>query len=252
MIKEISFKNNLGQTLRGFVNIPRKYDTAIIILHGFPGSSSHRVKKLSKMLSLLGYLSMGFDFSGTDKSDGKFEDKLMSQEVKEIKYAIDYIKNNYSVKKIILYGHSTGAVDAALYAHKDKRISKLILSGGLVDLKNSAKYDFNEKQISDFKNKGYITYYRSNHWTHRKKLKKAFYNEYFTLDVVKTLKKYKRPILVIHGDKDDVVPIANGYQVFKTANQPKKMVVIKNCNHDFSKLMNKIRLVYEINKFAKK
>ncbi len=248
-IKPISFKNNKNQVLRGVVHIPRKYDTAIVILHGFPGRSSGRAELLAKMFRHRGYLAMRFDFSGTDISDGKFENKLMSQEVKDIKYAIDALEKKYGFKKLILYGHSTGAVDALLYAHQDPRITKLIVSGSLVNLKQCLKYDFTQEQITDFKKKGFITYHAPGTWLDKKKLRKAFYDEYFTLNVKEALKKFKKPILIIHGGKDELVPIVNGYETYNCANKPKELVIIKNTNHRFKGIFNKIRLVYYMHRF---
>jgi hypothetical protein len=81
MEKPISFKNKKGIILRGFVHIPKKYDTALIFLHGFPGSAiGSSGTRIGKTFEKLGYLTLRFSFSGTPPSDGKFEDKLMSQE----------------------------------------------------------------------------------------------------------------------------------------------------------------------------
>ena len=144
MIKNVEFKNKYGLKLKGIVHIPKKYDTAFIYLHGFPGSMSSRAVQVCEMMSKLGYLSLRFNFSGSDTSEGKFQDKLMSKEVDDIEYAIDFLTKNFKFKKLILMGHSTGAIDAALYGYKDKRISKLILSGCVGKLSNAAHYDFND------------------------------------------------------------------------------------------------------------
>ena len=235
MIHSIYFKNQKGQKLRGFIHEPKKFDTAIIVLHGFPGTcTGKRVTGTCKKLEKKGYLAMRFDFSGTNISDGKFENKLMSQEVKELKYAIDFLKKNYKFNKLVLHGHSTGAIDAALYAYKDKRINKLILTGATDDLKKSARFDFTDEMVHDFWTKGYVTYKTPGYWTTGKKLRKAFYDEFFTLSIPKAIKKFKRPLLIIHGNKDDAVPIERAKSLFLMANKPKKLVILKNCDHKFS------------------
>ena len=151
MMRAISFKNRKGLTLRGFIHEPKRYDTAILTLHGFPGSCiGGRVEKTAKQLEKKGFLVMRFDFSCSNLSDGRFEDKLMSEEVKDIKYAIDYLKKNYKFKKLILHGHSTGSIDASLYAYKDKRINKLILSGATDRLDHSAHFDFSDTHTHFF------------------------------------------------------------------------------------------------------
>jgi len=250
MIKQVSFKNGEGLILRGFVNEPKKYETAVISLHGFPGSCESKIqKRLLKNLGKLNYLTLIFDFSGSNKSQGKFENKLMSKEVKDIKYAIDFLCKNYKFKKLVLIGHSTGAIDASLYACKDKRINKLILSGAVSNLKHAAKYDFNDEQIKSFWEKGYIVYKWPGKWTHNKRIKKAFYDEFFTLDIPKAMKKYKKPLLIIHGEKDESVPLKNAKELYKLANKPKKLVVIKGAKHSYDNIKQFKQVVYHIKRF---
>lgn len=235
--KKISFKNSKGQTLRGFINEPDRWNgVAIISLHGFPGSCvGKRLTKTAELLRKKGFLVMRFDFSGTNISDGKFEDKLMSQEVKEIRDAVDFIKKVYDPRKIVLHGHSTGAIDASLYAHKDQRISKLILSGAVDRLDTAARYDFTDRNIRDFWTKGYITYTWGKRWLKNKRLKKAFYDEFFTLDIPRAMKHYRRPLLVIHGSEDTAVPLKCARALYKYAHKPKKLVIIKGADHQYSR-----------------
>ena len=93
----ISFQNKDKQTLRGFVytSFFNHTDTAILFLHGFPGHSAGTARRFCRALSLFGYTAIGFDFSGSDTSDGQFENKLMSKEVEDIKYAIGGYKRDY-------------------------------------------------------------------------------------------------------------------------------------------------------------
>lgn len=191
---------------------------------------------------------MRFEFSGTNTSQGSFEDKLMSQEVKEIKYAIDFLKRNYSFKKLILIGHSTGAIDAALYAYKDKRISKLILTGEVCHLNKAVRYDFNDQQVHDFWTKGYIIYPKRSPWVNGKKLKKAFYDEFFKLDLPGSLRKFKRPVLIVHGEKD-AIPVSEPKELFRLIKQPKKLVIIKGANHGFKERVHTKQLISAIHKF---
>ena len=263
MKKPISFKNGYGLTLRGFAYIPRyerkktnkehsqqKNDTAILFLHGFPGNcEGGTAKRIGKSFSQLGYLTMVFDFNGTRSSDGKFEDKLMSKEMKDIKYAIDFLYKNYKFKKLVVIGHSTGAIDAALYAYHDKRINKLILMGAESNLKHSVMYDFTDQQVHDFWTKGYIVYTHGKKWLRNKKLKKAFYDEFFTLDIKKSIKKYKRPLLIIHGEKDEAIPLTDPKELYHFAHKSKKLVIVKDADHRFTKKKYWDVLVREIEKF---
>ena len=252
-MKAIEFQNGRGLTLRGFVHVPQKYDTAIIFLHGFPGNAQgFTSSRFMEAISRTHYLLLVFNFSHTPPSDGKFEDKLMSREADDIKYAIDFLEKNDPWKQLILAGISTGAIAASLYAHRDKRISKLILLGAESDTKHSVHYDFTDQQVQEFWMKGHIVYNRPGHWVHRKRLKKAFYDEFFTLDIPQAIKKYKKPLLIIHGEKDEAVPLKEAMELFKMANPPKKLAIIKGADHRFSQPQQFRKVMKVIHKFIKK
>lgn len=220
--------------MRGILHVPKRFDTAVIFCHGFPSTSrGHTATRIGRDLGSR-YLTLCFDFSGTPNSDGKFEDKRMSREVEDIRSAIDFISKNYTFKQLVLIGHSTGAIDASLYAHMDKRVSKVVLTGAVHDLANAARYDFTDYQMNEFWKKGFIVYRRPKHWVNSKKLRKAFYDEFFTLDIPYAIKKYHKPLLIIHGENDVIPWDREGYALYKLANKPKKFVLIKDADHAFS------------------
>ncbi len=250
MAMSIQFKNKDSLTLRGFVHTPWSYDTAIVYIHGFPSHCNSRTsKRICRALRLCGYLVLRFDVSNTMSSDSSFEKKLMSKEAEDIKYAIEFLEKNYKYKQLVLLGVSTGAVEACLYAYKDKRIDKVILLGGESNLKKAVHYDFSDEQIKDFKEKGFIIYDAPRTWYHRKRLNRAFYDEFFTLDVKKALKKYKKPLLIIHGGKDEAVPVSNARELYFIANEPKRVVIIKGADHRFSSFLHGAQVLWHIRKF---
>jgi len=254
MENKISFKNQKGTILRGFVHEPKKYNTALIFCHGFPSSAiGESATRVGKTFEKLGYLTLRFSFSGTPPSDGKFEEKLMSQESREIKFAIDFLTKHYAFKKLVLFGHSTGAIDLALYAHKDKRITKVILGGAVSRLDEAVHYDFSDKDVRSFWKKGYITYDKPGKWVHKKRLKRTFYDEFFTLNVLNAIKKLRRSLLIIHGEKDELIPVnKDPHEVYEAANRPKKLVIIKGADHSFSGKKHWNQVVKGIKTFVEK
>ncbi len=226
MLQPVKFNNQGGLTLRGFVHKPKQYDTAIIFLHGFPSTcQGFTAVRIAKTISKLPYLFLTFSFSGSPPSGGKFEDKLMSTEMADIRSAIDFLEKEYGFTHLVLIGHSTGSIDASVYAYKDKRISKLILVGAESDTR---------------------------HWVHQKRLKKAFYDEFFKLDIRSAIKKYKRPVLIIHGENDEAVPLADARELYRFARRPKKLVVIKGADHRFSKTKHFKELLKAVSAFIER
>jgi pimeloyl-ACP methyl ester carboxylesterase len=232
-IKSISFRNYKGVMLRGFIHEPESYEHAAIFLHGFPGSCSGTAKGICNGLARQGILCMRFDFSGTDTSDGNFEDKLISRETREIRDAVDFIRKNHKFRTLSLIGTSTGAIEAGLYAHTDRRICRLVLMGTVFDLGNSARYDFTDRMVRDFWTKGYITYRRPGKWYDGKRLSKRYYDEFFRLDLPGPVERFRRPLLIIHGERDEAIPLSEARAMYRHARQPKKMVIIKGAGHQY-------------------
>jgi uncharacterized protein len=251
-IRPVSFRNHRGLLLRGTVHIPTQYDTAVVFLHGFPGTMDGTAKRFCTALARQGYVCLRFDFSGSGTSEGRFDQKLMSEEVKDINAAITYMKKEYPTKQLILVGISTGAIDAALYAHTDKRVSSLVLLSGVSDLARSVNYDFTAWQVRDFWMKGY-TYHIQKPWMkHKGKLWKAFYDEFFTLNIAQSLKQYHRPLLILHGEYDTAIPVQKDpYELFALARKPKQLVIIPRADHTFSKPLHQRKAIAAITTFIR-
>ena len=254
MVHKVEFNNARGEVLRGVIHVPTKFDTAVIFLHGFPSRSvGFTGSRVTKEISKTSYLFLSFDFSGTDQSDGKFEDKLISKELQDIKAAVDYLSKNFSFSQLVLVGHSTGAINASLYSYKDSRVSKLVLIGGSGDLKNGIRYEFTPEQVRDFWMKGYMTYKNKEKWYHGFRLKKAYYDEFFSLDVLGSLHKFTGPVLIVHGGKDEIIPAEKDPRdLFDAATRPKKLVIVRNADHRFSQNTHFMKLLNHVNKFIKK
>lgn len=53
-------------------------------------------------------------------------------------------------------------------------------------------------------------------------------------DVLEAVKKLKKPLLVIHGTRDEVVPPSSAKTLYQAANEPKKLLMVEGGDHVFS------------------
>jgi hypothetical protein len=51
-------------------------------------------------------------------------------------------------------------------------------------------------------------------------------------NLAQKIARLQRPLLVIHGEKDSIVPVALGRQVFDTAHEPKQWYVVPGAEHN--------------------
>jgi hypothetical protein len=54
-------------------------------------------------------------------------------------------------------------------------------------------------------------------------------NAYPTLDRIRRL---RAPLLVIHGDRDEIVPVSHGRALFEAAAEPKSLHVVPGAGHN--------------------
>ncbi len=59
----------------------------------------------------------------------------------------------------------------------------------------------------------------------------------------------KVPTLVIHGDQDDIVPMASAQRVFDSANEPKRLHVVEGGTHDRPDMVDEDRYYDVVNGF---
>ena len=128
------------------------------------------------------------------------------------------ISNN----KIILYGESLGS-GVAVELGKKNNFYGIILESPFTSIENSAKIYYPYLPI--------------------KLLLKDRY------DSISKIKSITTPILIMHGAKDDVVPISMGRELFEKANNPKHSYFTKEDDHMMEFNSN---LLVEIENFIKK
>ena len=251
MRQSISFYNKDNQRLTGHLHTPKNFNTAIIILHGsFVHCDHPGIRSLAHILSAMDYLVLRFNFRGVHTSEGSNKDILLSKHAEDVRAAVDFLESQYEIDQLILLGHSSGAVVAALYADQDPRIDKVILLSGTARLKDIANVRFSKKQIDDFITRGYITYHAPGTWYHRRKLSKQFYDELLHLDVKEHLQHYYKPVLIVYGSEDEIIPASHAEELYQAAKGPKRLVMIEGANHRFSNLADSINVIREIRKFS--
>ena len=144
-----------------------KYDRIIVYLHGFPDLSVNPLTNefasrfASKMNTEVAEkiphsIFVCFNFSGSpgDKVI-KFEDKTISQEVKDAKDVIKHVSTKFDCNTVHVIGLSTGAIVGCLLRDTLQCVKSITVIASLLDVKEGIKYDFTEKQLSNMDALGY-------------------------------------------------------------------------------------------------
>ena len=177
-----------------------------IVIHGFT-SNKDRPHTLAACQAMrdAGFATLRADMYGHGESGGEFRNHTLFKWISNIMTLIDYARGFDFVTEIWLSGHSQGGLAAALVAGMEPdRISGLILRAPAVMIPDGARSgkmlggSFDPEHVPDSVPviKGLTldgNYIR---------VAQAVYAE-------ETAGRFKGPVLILHGDEDDTVPLAD-------------------------------------------
>ena len=227
-----------------YLKLYQKNRDYIVFLHGFmsnlDGKKPKSFLKFAKK-NKLGFLAL--EYSGHGKSSGKFTRGNISKWTKETSILI---KKIVKTNKIIFIGSSMGAWIALNQFKIFKKQIKGFLGIGSAPefLENLMWKKFSKKMKAEtIKNRIY-------------NLKHGDYIYPITLQLIndgrknKVLNKkinYNINITLVHGQKDEVVPVSYSKKVLKIfKNSRKKLVIIKNGDHSLSSPKHLVMLKKEL------
>lgn len=232
MEESVFFPNHINEKLAGFLHHPdRTSATGIVLAHCFTCSKHQRIiRKTCDFLAKSGFLVLRFDFSGNGESEGKFEDSSYSKEMKDLANAISFIESK-GINNIGILGHSMGSAVSILQSVKDDRVKSLCVLGSPSET-NLLKDLIPENKLSEISKNGKATvkiFFRSLNIT------QEFIDDMEKHSLKKEISEFKPPFCIIHGDKDVIVPIEHGKNLYSWAIEPKELHIIDGSDHLFSR-----------------
>lgn len=220
--KLVEFKNNNGDILRG-IFLSGSADRAILMCSGFERSATteKKFKTLSDDLAKGGIASLRFDYTGCGLSDGDFSQVTVKRMSDDANRAIDFLKSEFGAAKISIIGHSLSGCIVADLSQKIN-FEKMILIGPALNQKDLLRFwstvSAMKKQnpAIDVNWQNYKNYLDEKNFqadcAKTDRMSKANYisSKYFIENKDKDYSDLLRSaenILLIHGDKDDKVPL---------------------------------------------
>lgn len=173
-------------------------DSLIVIVPGYNACSDSYIWQIHELL-LCGWSVFAFDSTGCCKSEGDSSIGF-PQELCDIRATLDYLKSkdNFSHKDIVLLGHSRGGYAACCALAYDYDISAVVSVSGV----NSAMDGIMSASVSKIGPLAYANY--GFLWLYQTML---FGSETVNLRADKAIAKTDTPVLLIHGEDDDLIPV---------------------------------------------
>ena len=201
-IKKVKVKTNDDIELLGWYHEKdvKRYKT-ILFFHGNAGTLENRIHKLNHFSEMdVNFLIIAWrGFSG---NQGKPSEKGLYEDGKS---ALNWLfKKGVKEENIVIYGESLGT-GVATHLSQNRSFAGVILETPFTSMIDAAKEFYPYIPV------GLL-------------LKDKFENK-------KKVKKINSPILIMHGEKDQIVPFSMGKKIFKMANEPKYSYFTKYDDH---------------------
>ncbi len=223
-MKSIEFKSELGQRISGILHRPqgKKDPSAILICHGMlSNKDSRKHSHFAQILCERGYLVLRFDFSFVGESGGKLSELSYSGEVKDLESAVAFVRQK-TQGPIGLLGSSMGGAIALLYAAEDPRVRAVAAMACV------ARPDaFSKEDVARWEAQGHID-------SPLGPISLAFLKDAQEKDVLGAVARLKTPLLLIHGEADELIPVTEALDIFRAAQPPKRLELIGGADHRFS------------------
>lgn len=173
----------------------------IIMVHGFPGNKTAHDNVFGDLIHLISdkeYHSLRFDFRGCGESDGREEDFSLKGAADDLKNICGWAKDQ-GYERFIFIGEGLGAALSLLEIPKQALC--YVFLWPMLELPRIAKFAFKADDIPDeWQKEGYGTID-----DHRIGL--SFIEELKETDILPILRGFEKPLMIMHGVKDQVSPV---------------------------------------------
>ena len=194
-----------GMVIRGRHYIAEKETDRMILCHGFT-ASMEETEKYSERLVSMGISTWIFDFCGGGFhtiSDGDFHTYMTPlTEVEDLTEVVEYVLRKENRKSVCIGGCSQGGFVSAVYAAEfPEKVKKLVLLYPALCIPDDARrgsmqvITFDPQHIPDVVG------------TMPMQVSGKYPRSVIDMNVYELIVKYTGPVLLLHGDKDAIVPV---------------------------------------------
>ena len=226
---DVTFRTEDGLDLNGWF-VPGKKSSldadlhTLLWFHGNSGNINRRLDNIKMLHDRVPVNVFIFDYRQYGKSEGKISEQGTYIDARA---ALAYLqsRNDINNEKIIFFGRSLGSAVAVELAVKEKCCA-LVLETPFTSIKEMGEKLYPFLPFTFFLRTKY--------------------------DSLSKIRDIKVPTLIMHGDKDELVPIEQGKMLYEKANGPKKFYTIPGAMHNDTHIVGGEEYFDVIRDFVKK
>jgi fermentation-respiration switch protein FrsA (DUF1100 family) len=219
-----------GLSLDGYAIVPDDPAMLVVLCHGIPGSaprdrSDEGYAGFARLLAARGFGAFWFNFRGVRGSPGEFS---IGGWMRDLEWALDAIDADAEIGGIprAIAGSSAGGAVAVAVAARRSDVGAVATLGTPASFTYGALMKDPLRVMQLFRNIGIV------HDPAFPPDLDAWWRE-FTENAPEDVigKIAPRPVLIMHGDSDDVVPYPHAERLYIGAGEPKELVRIPEGAH---------------------
>ena len=202
--EDVFFETEGGERLHGWF-VPGRNEVTWLWFHGNGGNVGHRVEEMVLFNRRLGVDQFIFDYRGYGNSDGSASVRNTHQDARA---ALRYLRGRTDVNpdKVVYFGRSLGAAVAVELAVEHPPLG-VALVAPFTSLRDMARVAYPGLPLPPW----------------------MVGSRY---DSLRLIPQVTAPVLVIHGQRDEIVPVSQGRELFEAANEPKSFVTLPAAGHN--------------------
>ena len=202
-LNEVELTTSDGLVLKSWFKKPNSQEGyTILIFHGNAGHIGDRVEKFKRFIAA-GHGLLFLEYRGYGGNSGKPTEKGLHNDALA---ALNFLSKQYIFSdKIFLYGESLGCGIAAKLS-SENAFAATILEAPYTSIADIAQHHY---------------WYLPAKW--------LVLDRYDILGIINNIKS---PLMVLHGEKDNVINIEFGKKVFDAASEPKEALFVPNAGHN--------------------
>ena len=185
----------------------------VVVIHGFTGHmEEEHITAVSGMLNEIGFATLRAEMYGHGGSDGEFRNHTLYKWLTNVLTVIDYARRLEWVTDLYLCGHSQGGLTVMLAAAmKHEVIKGLIPMSPAISIPDDAREGlllgcrFDPNHIPE------VIVSSERGW----ELNGNYIRVAQTIRVEEAIRKYTGPVLLIHGDQDETIPVSRSIEAKK-------------------------------------
>jgi fermentation-respiration switch protein FrsA (DUF1100 family) len=211
-----------GLTLKGWY-MPSQNGAVIIFIHGHGGSRTGLADEALAMIQQ-GYGALVFDLRNNGESQGNVT-TFGLLETLDVRGAVDFVKAQPGVDadRIGVLGQSMGGATAIMSAARIPEIRAVVAESAYTSMEDNITNGVQRLAgLPAFPFAPLVIF-----WGQRE----AGINisEVRPVDEIASLSP--RPVLIVHGERDDLIPVENAHHLYQAAQEPKELYLIPNAGH---------------------